>query len=601
MSAERRTLHRWLRRLDTQQEADNPSAQARGPRSGFAFLRRRMLLSRNDRVVATARTVIAAAALLALQLDPPRSVFHVNVMSWIAVGYLGYAVAVMALVRVTRTTILPFGIAAHVIDVITFSVLMNLTDASTSPFFVLLSFSLLSATFRWGWRGALWTTLSLVALYAASSFASWYFSPDAEFALRRFILRSAHLLTMGAMLVLFSLHQRRFGDEMIRLATWPASTPSTDQPLSGALEYAATVFGARRAILVRSDTLEPWVEVAVWSAGRVVTTQLPPGTVDPPVPGFLAGTSFLASGDLALVHRGAGRLEVWRGSEPAINESLRRRCAVDSALCFPVRTEEMDGWLLIPERDDATAEDFVAGGVAAARIALAFQRAAARDALRDATAAEHRLRLSRDLHDGVLQALTGGALKLQAALREHAVPPGLQARIGEVASLLEAEQRELRGFVTRLRPGSASVASEATVELAGYLEQLAGALRLQWGLEVVPRVDPAGAVVSGRLAHQLRHILRESAANAAKHGNARRLTIATRVGEGALRLEVIDDGSGLHEHGVFDAGELRRRGIGPRSLRERVAALGGSFTLTSDLAGTRLVMCIPLQAKDGGG
>jgi signal transduction histidine kinase len=600
MSVERRTLHRWLRRLEAGRTVDASLQQADSPGWAKAFLRERMLLSRNDRVVSTARTVIAAAGLLAVQLDSLQASSHVTVIFWIAVVYLAYSVALMVLVRVIRTTILPFGIAAHVIDLITFSVLMNLTEAPTSPFFVLLTFSLLSATFRWGWRGALLTTLGVMTLYGASSFTFWLSWSGEEFALSRFALRCAHLLTMGAMLVLFSLHQRQFGDEMIRLATWPTSPSSTDRPLSEALEYAATVFAVPRVILVRSDALEPWVEVAAWSAGQTTTTRLPPGIVDPPVPGFLAEASFLASGDAALVHRGGGRLEVWRGPEPAINEALRRRCGVDSALCFPVRTDEVEGWLLIPDRHEATAEDFVTGGVVAARIAIVFQRAAARNVLREATAAEDRLRLSRDLHDGVLQALSGAALKLQAALREHVVPPGLQARIGEVGALLAAEQRELRGFITRLRPESGSVASEASVELAGYLDQLAGALRLQWGLEVLLRLDPAEAAVSGRLAHQLGHILRESAANAAKHGNARRLTIAAVVGEGALRLEIVDDGTGLHEHGMLDADELRRRGIGPRSLRERVAALGGTFTLESDLAGLRLAMRIPLWDQKGG-
>jgi signal transduction histidine kinase len=137
------------------------------------------------------------------------------------------------------------------------------------------------------------------------------------------------------------------------------------------------------------------------------------------------------------------------------------------------------------------------------------------------------------------------------------------------------------------------------VELASFLDQLAGALRLQWGLEVALRLEPAQAAVSGQLAHQLRHILRESAANAAKHGNARRLTIAAVVEDRVLRLEVVDDGTGLHEHGVFDTNELRRRGIGPRSLRERLAVFGGTLTLESGLAGTRLAMQIPIQEQKG--
>jgi signal transduction histidine kinase len=64
-----------------------------------------------------------------------------------------------------------------------------------------------------------------------------------------------------------------------------------------------------------------------------------------------------------------------------------------------------------------------------------------------------------------------------------------------------------------------------------------------------------------------------------------------------LHLALSDDGTGLPEHGRFDAATLRARGIGPRSLRERVLTLGGTLHVASDAAGTRIEMDIPL----GGG
>jgi signal transduction histidine kinase len=544
--------------------------------------------------------IIAFAGILSLKLYPPQQLEHAFVIVWIATVYFAYSAAVLALVLFIRTTLLPFGLATHLVDVLASAALMNLGEVADSPFFAFLTCPLLSASFRWGWRGILWTTMGVVALYAMSSVAFWPALQGTEFEPTRFAVHSAHVLAVGAMLALFSLQQRRFGDELIRLGTWPAAASTADQSVSEALEYAAKVFDAPRIILVRSDVLEPWVELADWSAGQARTTRLPPGTIDPPVRQDLAEVSFLAEGNVAFVHQGKGRLGVWRGHEPAINEAIRHRCDLDAALCFPLRSDEIDGWLFIPGRRKVAAEDFIIGALVAARIAVAFEQAAARNMLREASAAEDRLRLSRDLHDGVLQVLTGAALKLQAALHEHTVPLELKARIGEVGTLLAAEQRELRGFITRLRPGSVSLASETSVDLASYLEQLASGLRLQWGMDVVLQLEPEKASVSGRLAHQLRHILRESAANAAKHGKARQLTIAAVLGEAALTLEVKNDGICLHEQGTFDADELRQGGIGPRSLRERVAALGGMFTLKSDSCGIRLTMVIPLQDPGGG-
>jgi signal transduction histidine kinase len=227
-----------------------------------------------------------------------------------------------------------------------------------------------------------------------------------------------------------------------------------------------------------------------------------------------------------------------------------------------------------------------------ARIAVAFQRAAAQDALRAATAAEERLRLGRDLHDGVLQGLAGAALKLTAALEAHSPSPGLRTSIDQVRELLAHEQRELRRFIGRVRPDSAAVSTEAVV-LFDDLDLLASALRMQWELEVKVQVHPAVSAVPGRLAHQLRHMVREAAANAAKHGKAHRLSVSATVQADVVRLHLNDDGIGLPVHGQFDAAALRSQGIGPRSLRERVISLGGSFRLESAPSGVSITVEVP--------
>lgn len=125
---------------------------------------------------------------------------------------------------------------------------------------------------------------------------------------------------------------------------------------------------------------------------------------------------------------------------------------------------------------------------------------------------------------------------------------------------------------------------------------MANTLRRQWGLEVTLRIEPADATLPCRMAQQMRHILREAAANASRHGKARRLAITATLDAGVFRLELADDGCGLPERGVFDAAELRRREIGPRSLRGRVDGMGGALIVESTATGTRLVINIPLDA-----
>jgi signal transduction histidine kinase len=60
-----------------------------------------------------------------------------------------------------------------------------------------------------------------------------------------------------------------------------------------------------------------------------------------------------------------------------------------------------------------------------------------------------------------------------------------------------------------------------------------------------------------------------------------------------LSIVVADDGHGFTFEGRLSDEELRHREIGPRSLRHRVATLGGSLTIDSSARGARLEIHIP--------
>src|SRR4030095_8750233 len=99
-------------------------------------------------------------------------------------------------------------------------------------------------------------------------------------------------------------------------------------------------------------------------------------------------------------------------------------------------------------------------------------------------AAAERLHLALNLHDGVLQSLTGVALHLATIqpLLEHAL---LKARelLSDV-QLLVAEQHELRCLIQALRPSTAAVLAEPPFALTTRLERLGQRLDHLWGLEV---------------------------------------------------------------------------------------------------------------------
>src|SRR5437868_2516010 len=79
-----------------------------------------------------------------------------------------------------------------------------------------------------------------------------------------------------------------------------------------------------------------------------------------------------------------------------------------------------------------------------------------KERLERAAKQDERVRLARELHDGVLQALTGATLQLEALSRlidEN--PNAARNRLQVIERLIMEEQQELRTWIQKLKPASA--------------------------------------------------------------------------------------------------------------------------------------------------
>jgi two-component system, NarL family, sensor kinase len=96
----------------------------------------------------------------------------------------------------------------------------------------------------------------------------------------------------------------------------------------------------------------------------------------------------------------------------------------------------------------------------------------------------------------------------------------------------------------------------------------------------LPRLPAAVELAAYRIAT-------EALTNTARHAHARHCWI--RLGcNGALDLEVADDGTGVHHPSAS--------GVGLHSMRERAAELGGTCSVEfSPGAGTRIRACLPIR------
>lgn len=200
-------------------------------------------------------------------------------------------------------------------------------------------------------------------------------------------------------------------------------------------------------------------------------------------------------------------------------------------------------------------------------------------------ALEERQRLARELHDSVSQALYGIALGARTAQTQLERDP---ARLGEpleyILSLAEAGLSEMRALIFELRPESLQ-----TEGLVAALTKQSDALRARHKLDVVTRFDPEPDIPL-EAKEALYRIAQEAMHNVARHAHATRVELSLLNADGALTLEIRDNGKG------FDPAQPYPGHLGLKSMPERAAQIGGAFRIESQPgAGTVVTVTVPTQ------
>jgi signal transduction histidine kinase len=206
-----------------------------------------------------------------------------------------------------------------------------------------------------------------------------------------------------------------------------------------------------------------------------------------------------------------------------------------------------------------------------------------------------RLRLARELHDGVLQSLTGAALQLEAMSRvADGDPNAVRTRLSEIRDLLVEEQVELRKWMQNVgHPTTTSKASFA--ELANCLEPLCRRTT-RWGPRV-QRIGPSCGTIERTLGDHVYRLVEEGLSNVTRHARAQAVRVEIEILPQHVRIVIEDDGCGFKFRGRYDLATLNVMRQGPASLKERIASLEGTLVLTSTLSGSRLEIGLPVRAQ----
>jgi signal transduction histidine kinase len=209
----------------------------------------------------------------------------------------------------------------------------------------------------------------------------------------------------------------------------------------------------------------------------------------------------------------------------------------------------------------------------------------------EAAASRERIRLTRDLHDGILQSLTAARFQLKLLSDSHP-DEDAQSRVNTITQLLNSEQIRIRDFVQHTLPKSSAGTDLA---LCRDLQRVISELSELWECTISFSVDPQDASVPAKLSAHLSLMLAEAISNAVRHGGASTIRVGIRKTNGHIAIEIQDDGHGMTGSACrHDHIEPADPGLGPVSLRGRVVELGGSLDIRSSPLGTELQIRVPL-------
>lgn len=172
---------------------------------------------------------------------------------------------------------------------------------------------------------------------------------------------------------------------------------------------------------------------------------------------------------------------------------------------------------------------------------------------------EERTRLAVELHDTLAQNLTGVSMEIEAG------------HVDIAARTLKSCRDELRNCLWDLR----SQALEEKDMSAAVLRTLQPIVNTD---QVKVRFNVPREKLSDNTAHALLRTIRELVVNALRHGNAQTVKVAGSMDGETILCSVTDDGCGFDPD---NSPGILQGHFGLQGVRERIAQLGGSFTIES--------------------
>ena len=202
---------------------------------------------------------------------------------------------------------------------------------------------------------------------------------------------------------------------------------------------------------------------------------------------------------------------------------------------------------------------------------------------------EERVRIAREIHDDLGQALT--CMSMDLAFLDKQLPKdnaAASARVSALATLVKETVKTVRRISSELRP---SILDD--LGLGAAIEWLAHDFATRTGIDCAVSV-PSNVTIAAERGTIVFRMCQEALTNVARHAGASHVSIDLMIDENAcLTLEVSDNGRGITEDEIS-----RPDSLGLLGMRERAALLGGVAEVKGAPGqGTTVTVRVPLQGS----
>jgi signal transduction histidine kinase len=205
---------------------------------------------------------------------------------------------------------------------------------------------------------------------------------------------------------------------------------------------------------------------------------------------------------------------------------------------------------------------------------------------------EERKRLSRELHDDILQSLVVAKADIESAgSLEH--PDLFRGRLLSTQAVLGEAIINVRRYCRDLRPSLLD-----DLGLVDAVDWLVGDLRERAGLAVDLTVSGVAQRLSNSDELLIFRIIQEALHNVERHAHATQARVSLSYGEETLVISVADNGRGMSRDPGTSGRDRPDPGLGLRGMHERTKLLRGNLTIRSPQGkGTELTLGVPLPDR----